>query len=148
MNQISKDLLERVRSEPHLSRHANDAAFLLVEMKSRWFAHRNAVLWDRALWIWGLYDETALREEFFRRLDGKGFNTGFEFDISDIDEDDEPWAAAYQLAIDDWTAGRRSIEEPDATLEDVQRYIALVPAIQRRSGQAPVQQSLFSQLST
>ncbi|MFA5873810.1 MAG: hypothetical protein WC832_07575 [Anaerolineales bacterium] len=144
MNKMAIEILESIRADPHHRRHADDPAALLTEMFTRGIIWRNLVIEHRAAWLWGLYAEEALRAEFYKRLDDKGFNAGFSFDISNVDEDGEPWADAYQLALDEYDNGTLVIEQPEATRVEVANWLALTPLPPMSGKEAQVvQKSLF-----
>jgi len=144
MNKMAIEILESIRADPHHRRHADDPAALLIEMLNQGIIWRNLVIEHRATWLWGIYDEEALRAEFYKRLDGKGFNVGFSFDVSDAEEDAEPWAAAYQLAIDEYDNSTLVIEQPEATREEIEKRLAVTPLPPMLGKTQAVQKSLFA----
>ncbi|MEK7278191.1 MAG: hypothetical protein AAB427_12645 [Chloroflexota bacterium] len=101
MNALAIQQLETIRRVVK-PRERNNAGCLFVELFSQSVAMRDAEIYRRANRIWAVHDGPALLLEFGKRISPKGFNVGFSFDISDVDEDDdaEQWAAAWQLAIE------------------------------------------------
>ncbi len=101
MNALAIQSLETIRRVAKLHER-KDAGCLFVELSSQSVALRDYEIERRANHLWAVHDGPALLVEFDKRVSPKGFNVGFSFDISDVDEDDdaEQWAAAWQLAIE------------------------------------------------
>lgn len=101
MNALAIQSLNTIRrvAKPHQRKNAE---WYFGELNSYSLALRDDEIESRASRIWAIHDGPALQAEFDQRLSPKGFNIGFSFDISDVDEnaDDEQWAAAWQLAIE------------------------------------------------
>ncbi len=111
--------LEMLRRVAKLHKR-NNAEWYFGELTDYSVVLRDAEIERRANRIWAIHDGPALQAEFDKRLSPKGFNIGFSFDISDVDEnaDDEQWAAAWQLAIE--SLGSNPPELPEFDLEDHQ----------------------------
>ena len=120
-----KRLRGRARSQPESYLH---------ELDRRATALRDLAIEHQAIRFFVLYDEEALQAEFDKRLSPDDlFNIGFDFDISDIEYDLEPWAAAWQLATDDVLAN--PLEYPAATLEQIADWLKWQPPV--KEGQRP-----------
>jgi len=117
MNGLAIQSMERLRRVAKLHQR-NKAEWYFAELTDYSLALRDAEIEHRVDRIWAVHDSPALQAEFDKRISPKacperkpalslskgrrGFNIGFSFDISDVDEnaDDEQWAAAWQLAIE------------------------------------------------
>ena len=73
--------------------------------------------------IYVLYDEAVLQDEFDRRISPEGFPVGFEFDISDTDSEEEPWIAAWQLAIEAMVCAPPTPQQPMFDAEGVSHWL-------------------------
>ncbi len=122
MNALAIQSLETIRQVAK-PRERNNAGCLFVELSDQSVALRDAEIYRRANRLWAIYDGPALQSEFDKRLSPKGFNIGFSFDISDVDEDDdaEQWAAAWQLAIE--SLDTDPPELPEFDLDDIKAWL-------------------------
>ncbi len=122
MNALAIQSLETIRRAAK-PRERNNAGWFFVELFSQNVVLRDAEIYRRANHIWAIHDGPALQAEFDKRLSPKGFNIGFSFDISDVDEDDdaEQWAAAWQLAIE--SLDTDPPELPEFDLEGIKAWL-------------------------
>jgi hypothetical protein len=97
--------------------------------------------------VWALYDEAALQAEFDRRLSPGGFPVDFWFDISDVDNDDEAWAAAWQLATED-VAEANPPEFPEFDEVAVRAWLTEQPPITKWRGRRKTELSAKRQANT
>ncbi len=97
LNEAAPELLKEIW--PGLSKSERTAARLVKALEDFEYLRYHSAVDALANRIYILHDRAALQAEFDRRLSPQGFSVGFGFDISDVDEKDEPWAAAWQLAL-------------------------------------------------
>jgi len=131
MNALAIENLEMLRRVAKLHQQRN-AEWYFVELASQSVALRDDEIHCRANRIWAVHDGSALQAEFDKRISPKacpersrrGFNIGFSFDISDVDEnaDDQQWAAAWQLAIE--SLDTDPPELPDFDLDGIRAWLA------------------------
>ena len=122
MNGLAIQSLERLRRVAKLHQR-NKAEWYFAELTDYSLALRDAEIEHRADRIWAVHDGPALLVEFGKRISPEGFNIGFSFDISDVDEDDdaEQWAAAWQLAIE--SLDTDPPELPEFDLDEIKAWL-------------------------
>ena len=122
MNALAIQNLEMLRRVAKLHKR-NNAEWYFGGLTDYSVALRDDEIEHRACRLWAVHDGPALQAEFDKRLSPKGFNIGFSFDISDVDEnaDDEQWAAAWQLAIE--SLDSNPPELPEFDLEDIRSWL-------------------------
>ena len=120
MNGLAIQSLERLRRVAKLHQR-NKAEWYFAELTDYSLALRDAEIEHRADRIWAVHDGPALLVEFGKRISPKGFNVGFSFDISDVDDDVEQWAAAWQLAIE--SLDTDPPELPEFDLDEIKAWL-------------------------
>jgi len=139
MNDLARDALKSFFSEAPSARRF-DPVWYIAELKTLECAIRDRVILGRAAWIWATHDKAALMAKFERLLGPEDqWGSGFSFDISDSDGDEDDWLAAYQMAIDEVELSPP--EYPDVTMAEIESWLAHQP--RRVKPGRPVQMSLW-----
>jgi hypothetical protein len=128
LSPLTLECLTDIRQKRLRGRARSQLESYLHELDKRATALRDLAIEHQAIRFFVLYDQEALQAEFDKRLSPDGlFNIGFDFDISDIDYDLEPWAAAWQLAIEAVLAS--PLEYPMATLKQIADWLKWQPPV-------------------
>ena len=125
MNDVARRVLEAVWRDQVSWLRKCDVGYLAVELQESEGDIRNAEIERRAQLSLEERGELALADEFTRRIGTHGFPTGFvHIDVSDVDEEDEPWAAALELAAEDYELHPLPPDDlPQATAEEICAWV-------------------------